>query len=137
MSRTIAREIAMKVVYSRMMGGAGTPQDVAEESEIPVPLDEEDARYVEEITSGVAEKQDELAEVIAQYARGWSNERIARVDMSILQVAIYEMRYRDDVPVGAAIDEAVELAKRYGGERSFAFVNGILGSVAKEAEASS
>jgi len=53
--------------------------------------------------------------------------------LSILRVAIYEMLYRkEDVPTGAAINEAVELAKRYGGERSYAFVNGILGSVAKE-----
>ena len=84
-----------------------------------------------EVVQGVLEKQDELDELIGRYARGWSNERLARVDLSILRVAVYEMRYRDDVPVGAAIDEAVEMAKRYGGERSFAFINGILGSIAK------
>ena len=54
------------------------------------------------------------------------------MDLSILRIAVYEMLYRDDVPCGAAINEAVELAKRFGGEKSSAFVNGILGAVARE-----
>lgn len=131
MSRTSAREIAMKLIYSRMMGGGGTPDGLAADLGLDGAPGDEDTRYVEEILAGVEECCDKLDELIAQYAIGWSNERIARVDMCILRMAIYEMLYRDDVPTGAAIDEAVELAKRYGGERSYAFVNGILGSVAK------
>ncbi|MDO4573482.1 MAG: transcription antitermination factor NusB [Clostridia bacterium] len=131
MSRSSAREIAMKLLYSRLLGGAGTPADIAAESGAGAALDEEDSRYIEEIIAGVSEKSAELDELVQRYAIGWSSERIARVDLSILRVAIYEMLYRADVPAGAAIDEAVELAKRFGGERSYAFVNGILGSVAK------
>ena len=131
MSRPNAREIAMKLLYSRLMGGGGTPDGVAADLGMDEPPDAEDIRYVEEILAGVEETQGRLDELIAEYAIGWSKERIARVDLCILRTAIYEMLYRDDVPTGAAIDEAVELAKRYGGERSYAFVNGILGSIAK------
>ena len=131
MSRSRAREIAMKLVYSRLMGGCGTPQVIAEGFDTREPLDDSDTRYIEEIVAGVAKAVEELDGLIAQYAIGWANERIARVDMSILRVALYEMLYREDVPTSAAIDEAVELAKRFGGERSYAFVNGILGSAAK------
>lgn len=137
MSRSSAREIAMKLAYSRLLGGADTPLAIAEESgadELPT---EEEARYAEEIADGVGRTSAALDELIAQYAIGWSNERIARVDLCILRVALYEMLYRDDVPTGAAIDEAVELAKRYGGERSYAFVNGILGAAAKTLAAGS
>jgi len=130
-SRSSAREIAMKLLYSRLMGGDGTANSVAVDLGMDESPDAEDTRYVEEILAGVEETKARLDELIAQYAIGWSNERIARVDLCILRTAIYEMLYRDDVPTGAAIDEAVELAKRYGGERSYAFVNGILGSIAK------
>ena len=82
---------------------------------------------------GVGAHTEEIDEFVSKYSKDWMIDRIARVDLSILRIAIYEMLYRkEDVPTGAAINEAVELAKRYGGERSYAFVNGILGSVAKE-----
>ena len=82
---------------------------------------------------GVCAHSGELDDLVKKYAKDWSIERISRVDLSILRIAIYEMLFRrEDVPTGAAINEAVELAKRYGGERSYAFINGILGSVAKE-----
>ena len=82
------------------------------------------------IRSYYEEHTEEIDEFVSRYSKDWMIDRIARVDLSILRVAIYEMLYRkEDVPTGAAINEAVELAKRYGGERSYAFVNGILGSV--------
>ena len=77
---------------------------------------------------------EELDALIASHAIDWSIDRIARVDLCILRVALYEMLYRSDVPSGAAINEAVELAKRFGGEKSYAFINGILGVVARELE---
>ena len=131
MSRTRAREVAMMMIYSSMLGGAETPQDVCEKSELLGSLDDTDVLYAESIESGVMAHAEELDAMIAEHAVGWALERIARVDLSILRVAVYEMLYREDVPTGAAINEAVELAKRYGGEKSFAFINGILGSVAK------
>lgn len=134
MSRTTAREVAMMMHFSNLLGGEDTPEHVCEKAElIGTPLDEEDLLYVNQMLEGVKEHTEEIDEFVSRYSKDWMIDRIARVDLSILRVAIYEMLYRkEDVPTGAAINEAVELAKRYGGERSYAFVNGILGSVAKE-----
>lgn len=132
MSRSLAREVAMKLTYSRLLGGEDTPAAVLEKSGVAEPLDEKDAAFAEELARGVEAHAGELDAIVASHAIDWTIDRIARVDLSILRVAIYEMLYRDDVPCGAAINEAVELAKRFGGEKSFAFINGILGVVARE-----
>lgn len=133
MSRTTAREVAMMMHFSNLLGGEDTPEYVCEKAELVGTLDGEDLLYVGQMLEGVCAHTEELDGYISRFSKDWAIDRIARVDLSILRVAIYEMLYRkEDVPAGAAINEAVELAKRYGGERSFAFVNGILGSVAKE-----
>lgn len=135
--RIIAREVAMKLVYSKLLGGSDTPDAVLEKSEITTPLEGEDLIYAENVTYGVESKLDEIDGVIAELSSDWTIDRIARVDLSILRVAIYEMKYRDDVPIGSSIDEAVELAKRFGGEKSYAFVNGILGTYADRLQTAS
>lgn len=129
MSRPRAREVAMKLVYSSLLGGADTPDAVLEKSGISEPFDEDDAEFAEAIAEGVTAHIDEIDELIAKYAVGWSIDRIARVDLSILRVSAYELLYRPDVPRSASINEAVELAKTFGGEKSYSFVNGILGSI--------
>lgn len=134
MSRTAAREVAMMILYSGLVGGTDTPDAVCEKADGIRPLDETDTVYAKEIVAGVTEKAEEIDRVIGEHAVGWSLDRISRVDLSILRVAIYEMRWREDVPTGAAINEAVEMAKKYGGEKSFAFINGILGTVARQQE---
>lgn len=130
--RSVAREVAMKLVYSRMLGGEDTPCAVLEKSGISEPLAEEDMAYAEEVFAGVEEHIPELDEMVSEFTKGWTIDRIGRVDLSVLRVAMYEIRFRDDVPTGAAINEAVELAKRFGGDKSYSFVNGILGSFAKK-----
>ena len=133
MSRTTAREVAMMMHFSNLLGGEDTPEHVCEKAELLGTLDEEDLLYVNQMLDGVGAHTEEIDEFVSKYSKDWMIDRIARVDLSILRIAIYEMLYRkEDVPAGAAINEAVELCKRYGGERSYAFVNGILGSVAKE-----
>ena len=133
MSRTTAREVAMMMHFSNLLGGEDTPEHVCEKAELLGTLDEEDLLYVNQMLDGVGAHTTQIDEFVSRYSKDWMIDRIARVDLSILRIAIYEMLYRkEDVPTGAAINEAVELAKRYGGERSYAFVNGILGSVAKE-----
>ena len=132
MSRTAAREVAMMILYSGLVGGSDTPAQVLEKTEDVKALDEADIRYANEIVAGVTENAAGIDQSISQHAVGWSLDRIARVDLAILQVAIYEMGWREDVPTGAAINEAVELAKKYGGDKSFAFINGILGTIARK-----
>lgn len=133
MSRTTAREVAMMLQFSSMLGGEDTPAYVLDKADDIGKLDEEDLAYIDQIMAGVSLHTEQIDELVSRYSKDWVIDRIARVDLSILRVAIFEMLYRgEDVPTGAAINEAVELAKRYGGERSYAFVNGILGSVARE-----
>ena len=132
MNRTLAREVAMKLVYSRLVGGNDTQDAILEKSEITEPLTEQDSRFAEQLVLGVTEHAEELDEMISAYAIGWSIGRIDKVDLAILRIAAYEIRYLDEIPVGASINEAVKLAKQFGGDHSYSFINGILGSLAKE-----
>lgn len=75
---------------------------------------------------------EDLDAIIEDKSNGWKVQRLAKSDLTVLRLAIYEMRYDDKIPVGVAISEAVELAKTYGGEKSAGFVNGILSTIAKE-----
>jgi transcription antitermination protein NusB len=91
-------------------------------------------QFTRELGEGVDAHIDELDEEIARLARGWELERIASLERSILRVALFEIHRREDVPVEVAIDEAVSMAKEYCGADAPGFVNGILGSVARELE---
>ena len=86
--------------------------------------------------AGIREKQEELDGYIGKYAVNWSVSRISKVARAILHVAMYECLYVQDVPVSAAINEAVELARKYEDEDVVAFVNGVLGSFARDMEQS-
>ena len=86
------------------------------------------SEYIRSVVEGVAQHAPELDEFIARYARGWSFERIPLVASAIMRVAMYEMLYRDDIPNSVAINEAVELAKKYETPETVRFINGILGS---------
>lgn len=83
------------------------------------------------MVSGVANRAEELNEIIGKYSIGWNVSRISRLTRCILQLAIFEILYVEDVPTGVAISEAVRLSKMYDGDDTGAFVNGILGSFAR------
>ena len=92
-----------------------------------------DARpFTIELVEGVDANRAEIDEVITEFAKGWELSRIAPLERNILRVALYEMNFRDDVPAEVAIDEAVEIAKKYSGTDAPGFINGILGSAARE-----
>ena len=84
-----------------------------------------------ELAQGAEEKLTELDALIEAHSRNWSRNRISRVALAVLRLAIYEMKYTD-TPDSVAINEAVELAKKYGGEEDSSFVNGILGSISRQ-----
>jgi N utilization substance protein B len=88
--------------------------------------------FTRELALGADSELPELDAEIARLARGWALERIAPLERSIMRVALYELRSRDDVPAEVAIDEAVTIAKRYCGAEAPGFVNGILGAAARE-----
>ena len=136
MSRKIAREVAMKLAFSKMFDEecVETYQEILDKSGIDEEPTEEDIAYSQEVLEGLAEHEAEIDALIDELAIGWRIERMPKVDLSVLRVAIFEMVYRDDIPYGVSINEAVELAKLFGGERSSAYINGMLGTLAKRLE---
>ena len=131
MDRSLAREIAMKMLYAASLGGEESMTEVLEQSEQTDTLSSGDKTLLENLVAGVTAHQQELDDIIGQYAQGWALNRLARVDLTILRMAVYEIRYMPEVPVGATINEAVELSKQFCEDKSSGFINGILGSVAR------
>ena len=95
---------------------------------------EEDAAYIRGKYARIVEALPRIDEELNAASEGWKTRRMNRVDLMLLRLALYEMKLDQDIPVSVAINEAVELAKRYGTQESGAFVNGILGRVARELE---
>lgn len=107
---------------------AGSFSIVEDGETVPVPVDE----FAQQLACGVEQHLPELDEIIGKYAKGWSVKRLSRVCLALLRLALYEMKWEDDIPVSVSINEAVELAKEYGGENDAPYLNGILGTAAKE-----
>ena len=132
MNRTLAREVAMKILFARSLGGEDTWEEVLEQSQARDELSDEDKTFLENEVFGVERQREELDGLIDGYAKGWNLNRLAKVDLTLLRMGLFELLYLPEVPVGAAINEAVELSKRYGEDKSYSFINGILGTAARE-----
>lgn len=91
---------------------------------------DEDKEYIKNKFEAAAKKVEEIDAILNEKTTGWKTTRMSKVDLTILRLAVYEMKWDDDVPTGVAINEAVELAKRFSGEEGPAFVNGVLGKLA-------
>ncbi len=92
--------------------------------------DEKDTEYISQKSGRILEKLDEIDELINTRAKGWTTQRMGKVDLTILRLAVYEIVFDDDIPTGVAINEAVELAKKFGQDESSSFVNGVLAKFA-------
>jgi len=144
MTRAHARELAVHLIYSQ--GFTGEEPDVvvatrlekeyykqlSAENEV---YEERPTRtqlaYIDNVVAGVANRQEMLNGEIQKYSIGWDVSRISRLARSVMQLAIFEILYVEDVPTGVAVSEAVRIAKKYDGDDTGAFVNGILGSFAR------
>ena len=131
MDHSLAREIAMKMLYAASLGGEESMSEVLEQSGQADTLSGSDKTFLENLVAGVTDRQEELDAVIGKYAQGWALNRLGKVDLTILRMAVYELMCMPEIPVGATINEAVELAKRYAEDKSSGFINGIRGSVAR------
>ena len=144
MTRANARELAVHLIYGRNFTGED-PQAVVStrlDKEYYGKLSEENQvyterpsraqmAYIDKVVAGVANREEELNAQIQQFSIGWDVSRISRLTRAIMQLAMFEILYVDDVPTGVAISEAVRLAKMYDGDDTGAFVNGILGAFAR------
>lgn len=148
MTRANARELAVHLIYSQSFTGYEPEQVVATrlDKDYYARLSAENdvyeerpsraqLKYIDTVVSGVANRLEDLNEQIGKYAIGWDVSRISRLARSIMQLAIFETLYVEDVPAGVAVSEAVRLAKKYDGDDTGAFVNGILGSFVRGLEA--
>ena len=148
MTRANARELAVHLIYSQSFTGEEPQAVVATrlDKEYYGKLSQENEVYVERpsraqlayidgVVSGVANRVEDLNATIQQFSIGWDVSRISRLTRCIMQLAIYEILYAEDVPTGVAISEAVRIAKKYDGDDTGSFVNGILGSFARSLNA--
>lgn len=139
MSRKAARENAFKIIYSCALMKE-PPDDICayfeETMKSEIWAEDEmrpgDVEYMKKAVFGAAEKKDEINEKIAPLLKGWTIARLPKVNLAILQLAVFEIEYMPDVPDKVAVNEAVELAKKYGEADSYKFINGILARIVKE-----
>ena len=127
MQRREARELVLHILYEREFIDTPLAEMISER-------DAGDQRqYLEQTLNGVVERIADLDKTIDQYALGWRVERLAVLDRNILRLGLYELLHAQEIPAEVAIDEAVELAKKYGTDNAPSFINGILDRVWKDA----
>lgn len=126
MGRKQAREGAMKLLFQMDKTNNYTDEsfDIFLEN---FPYDESETEYIQNTVKNLIIKKDEIDEFIVEQLEGWSINRLASVDLAVLRIAIYEIIYRDDIPMEVSINEAIETTKKYSSEDSYKFVNGVLG----------
>jgi len=138
MSRRDARETALKLVYQHLINEVDFDESntmklaMFRDDKKGVEITKNDEKYIKEIVLGIEGIKNELDIIIEKLAVGWRLKRIPLMDLSIMRLAIYEMKFREDIPVKVSINESIELAKRYCGDTSAASINGILGNFARQ-----
>ena len=129
-NRHLARTIAMQSLYEwdfRRTEGVQLEQ-IAKHNLVEFAPSFDDQGFIDNLLKGVTEHQEEIDSLITRFAPEWPLEQITTVDSHILRIGICELKYNDDIPPKVAINEAIELAKTFGGESSGKFVNGVLGA---------
>ena len=105
--------------------------DIDEKEYEEVSLTEQEEKYILQKYEDIVSHISEIDEIISDTAKGWTSDRIGKVELTILRLAIFEIKYDDDIPVSVAIDQAVELSKKFGRDESYSFINGILAKLAE------
>ncbi len=130
MSRRVARELAFSVLF-QVDVGKNRWQEALPRTLEENPLPEASRNFFESLVKGTVNHLAAIDAEIVKYAQDWKLDRMANTDRNILRIAIYELKFTTDIPVSVTVNEAVELAKRYGDPESGKFVNGLLGNVAR------
>ena len=135
--RRKAREVALQFLYQLDVYGEDDPTPHADEFWSRHPVDGDTRSFADVLVRGTKENQPKIDELISQYAQHWELERMAVVDRNILREGIFEILWAGDVPPKVAINEALEVAKKFSTQESSRFINGILDRVHKELRAAS
>ncbi len=129
--RRKSRELALQALYQGELAGQKDLLDF-EEFCVHFQVNKKSIPYAKKLLDGIQGKSDAINQLISKFAENWRLERMSAIDRNILRLAVYELYYQDDIPTSVAINEAVEIAKRYSTDDSGPFINGILDSMAKE-----
>ena len=129
MSRKKSRELLFKMVFELCFQN---PEGVDEDLFALESLDEENKEFVLSMYNGIKNNFNEIVGVVEKHLKGYTLDRVFKVDLAILIMAVYEIKYVKETPINVVINEAVELAKRYSTEKSYSFINGVLANVVKE-----
>ncbi len=129
MTRRESREQAFALLFEKLFNDAPVAELAASAMEA---RDTATTGFALQIAEGAEANLAAIDDMISAHSHHWSANRISRVARSVMRLAVYEMLYDDDTPVSVAINEAVELAKKYGGDDDASFINGVLGSIARE-----
>lgn len=130
MSRRKGREQAFLLIFEKYYNKEDSFDEIIKAGEET--RDEIYESFAKELIKGIEDKFDSLDKIISKYSVKWSTDRISKVALAVLRLAVYEMFYEKNIPVNVSINEAVELCKKYGGDEDSVFVNGILGTISKE-----
>ncbi|WP_434302979.1 transcription antitermination factor NusB [Clostridium botulinum] len=142
MNRRKSREVAMRLLFQTTLNEENLEEalenlkDVRESEESAkekdyesVDLKDVDIDYVKRIIKGIEENKEEIDEKIKVNLKNWKIERLSKVDLSILRLCTYELKFEEDIPSKVSVNEAIELAKKYSGEKAATFINGVLGKM--------
>jgi len=133
MTRRLAREVAFRALFQVDVGSA-LPRSALNYAAEGYNLNPEQTSFIEDLVQGVFSRQQKIDEIIVKYLVNWELKRISAVDRNLLRLALYEILFRPDIPEAVSINEALELAKKYGSSgESVAFINGLLDRVVGEA----
>ncbi len=128
MSRQRARETAFQMIFQMDVGK--NPLEIAErtleEALKEGLIEEKDREFIMKLVAGVAAKKSEFDAFISAHAKGWTLDRINAIEKNILRLSLYEIHYMEEIPYEVAVNEGIELAKKYGEDDAYSFVNGIL-----------
>jgi len=128
MTRKQAREEAFILIFEKVFNSESVEEILEMANEV---RDLEPDDYIKTVFKGVYDNVESLDEIISQNAIGWTVSRISKTALSVLRLALFEIKYMDDIPLSVSINEAVELSKKYATKDDASFVNGILSGVAK------
>ena len=128
MTRRESRELAFILLFEKSFT-EDTIADILQNAEEARELFADE--FAIGLAQGAVERVDEIDALISEHSHKWSTSRLSRVALAVMRLAVYEMLYCDDIPVSVSINEAVELAKQYGGDADATFINGVLGGISR------
>ena len=143
MARSVARTAAMQMIYERLSGGDGNDDslrmiydELRDEQKLPVKDADpgiNDRAFITRLLEGVLSRLDEIDQTINSFSHRWTVDRMPRVDLTILRLAVWEILFENDpeIPPEVVVAEAVEMAKQYSEEESSRFINGVLGAIVR------